>query len=91
MMRRAALSVLPPHLSPRGLAREQAAEYVGVGVTKFDEMVVSGAMPQPKRIDGRKVWDIRALDRAFDRLPSAAPPVPGGVDDRAGDPIERLQ
>jgi hypothetical protein len=29
-------------------------------------------MPQPKQIDGRKVWDIRSLDRAFDQLPGGA-------------------
>jgi exosome complex RNA-binding protein Rrp42 (RNase PH superfamily) len=26
-------------------------------------------MPSPKRIDGRKVWDVRDLDLAFDTLP----------------------
>ena len=26
-------------------------------------------MPAPVRIDGRKVWDIRSLDLAFDALP----------------------
>ncbi len=36
--------------------------YIGVGVTKFDDMVASGLMPKPKRIDGRRVWDIIALD-----------------------------
>lgn len=54
----------------RGLGREIAARYVGVGVTKFDEMVLDGRMPQPKRVDGRKVWDRFALDAAFDALPS---------------------
>jgi predicted DNA-binding transcriptional regulator AlpA len=53
----------------RGLSRMEAASYVGVGPTKFDEMVADGRMPQPKRIDGRKVWDMRALDLAFDHLP----------------------
>jgi hypothetical protein len=43
--------------------------YVGVGVPKFDELVAAGLMPKPKRIDGRRVWDIFALDFAFDRLP----------------------
>lgn len=42
--------------------------YVGIGATKFDAMVLDGRMPKPKKIDGRKVWDIRALDMAFDRL-----------------------
>ena len=53
----------------RGLNRVEAAAYVGVGATKFDEMVSDGRMPKPKRIDGRTVWDVRALDSAFDDLP----------------------
>lgn len=53
----------------RGLSREEAARYVGVSATKFDELVKSARMPVPRRIDGRKVWDIRALDLAFDALP----------------------
>jgi excisionase family DNA binding protein len=53
---------------PRGLSRVQAAEYIGVGVTKFDEMVDDGRMPKPKRIDGRLVWDRVKLDAAFDEL-----------------------
>nr|WP_313429335.1 XRE family transcriptional regulator [Brevundimonas diminuta] len=56
-------------LEPRGLQREVAARYIGVGLTKFDEMVRDGRMPGPKRVDGRKVWDRRALDTAFDSLP----------------------
>lgn len=55
--------------TPRGLCRAEAALYIGVGATKFDEMVRDRRMPQPKRIDGRKVWDVRALDAAFDSLP----------------------
>jgi hypothetical protein len=43
--------------------------YIGVGTTKFDEMLADGRMPPPRRIDGRKVWDVRALDLAFDALP----------------------
>jgi predicted DNA-binding transcriptional regulator AlpA len=52
-------------LPPRGLSRVQAAEYIGVGTTKFDEMVSDGRMPRPKRIDGRTVWDRIKLDEAF--------------------------
>jgi hypothetical protein len=59
---------LPPSLPPRGLSREAAAQYVGVSPVKFDAMVEDGRMPKAKRIDGRKVWDRRALDRAFDAL-----------------------
>jgi excisionase family DNA binding protein len=67
-MSRVPISLLPPSLPPRGLSRVQAAEYVGVGVTKFDEMVADGRMPRPKRIDGRTVWDRIKLDQAFAEL-----------------------
>ena len=53
----------------RGLSRGKAADYIGVGVTKFDEMVADGRMPQPKPIDGRLIWDRWALDEAFSALP----------------------
>jgi hypothetical protein len=62
--------ILPASLPPRGLSREEAAAYIGVGATKFDQLVQRGDMPGPKRIDGRKVWDRRRLDSAFDALPS---------------------
>jgi predicted DNA-binding transcriptional regulator AlpA len=53
----------------RGLSRNDAAAYVGCGPTKFDEMVADGRMPPPRRIDGRKVWDVVELDSHFDALP----------------------
>jgi hypothetical protein len=35
-------------------------------------MVKAGKMPQPKLLtDRRKAWDVRALDRAVDDLPTA--------------------
>lgn len=55
--------------APRGLSREEAARYIGVGTTKFDELVAGRRMPKPKRIDGRTVWDRVALDAAFIDLP----------------------
>ncbi|MFT8791257.1 helix-turn-helix transcriptional regulator [Komagataeibacter saccharivorans] len=61
---------LPESLPPRGLCRVMSAQYVGVSATLFDEMVHDGRMPQPKRINNRKVWDLRALDRHFDALPA---------------------
>jgi predicted DNA-binding transcriptional regulator AlpA len=60
---------LPLSLPPRGVAREVAAQYIGVSVGKFDAMVSDGRMPAPKRIDGRKVWDRNAVDMAFTALP----------------------
>lgn len=61
-------SSLPPSLAPRGLSRIQAAEYIGVGPSKFDEMVKDGRMPKAKRIDNRTVWDKVKLDAAFTAL-----------------------
>ena len=57
----------------RGLSRDEAAMYIGISATKFDELVRDGRMPGPKRIDARKVWDVRDLDVAFDALPSENP------------------
>jgi len=53
----------------RGRNREQAAAHIGVGATKFDEMVKDRRMPQPREIDGRVVWDVYELDEYFERLP----------------------
>lgn len=66
------LSVLPMSCPPRGLARPAAAEYVGVSVSKFDDMVSDGRMPAPKEVDRRKIWDRLELDAAFSSLPSEA-------------------
>lgn len=55
-------------LPRRGLSRTEAALYVGIGATKFDQMVADKRMPAPFRIDGRVLWDIRDLDSAVDVL-----------------------
>lgn len=70
--------VLPPTLPPRGLSRVQAAAYVGISPTLFDEMVADGRMPKPVRINARTVWDRVKLDEAFAAL--------GDGDIVAGDP-----
>jgi predicted DNA-binding transcriptional regulator AlpA len=63
----------------RGLSRDEAAMYVGISPTKFDELVADGRMPGPVKIDSRKVWDIRRLDLAFDAL-SMENPAPNSWD-----------
>jgi hypothetical protein len=35
----------PIAYAPRGLSREEAARYIGVGTTLFDKMVAEGRMP----------------------------------------------
>ena len=60
--------VLPRSLAPRGLSRVQAAAYIGVSPSLFDEMVKDGRMPKPTRINARTVWDRVKLDEAFAAL-----------------------
>lgn len=52
----------------RGFNRIEAAAYIGISPTKFDQLVGDGRMPHAKQIDGRKVWDVRELDPAFEEL-----------------------
>ncbi|MEW5421909.1 helix-turn-helix transcriptional regulator [Amorphus sp. 3PC139-8] len=70
---RAARCVLPPSLPPRGLSRVEAARYIGVSPTTFDQLIAGGLMPGPKRIRRRTVWDRVALDRSFEMLPAIGP------------------
>jgi predicted DNA-binding transcriptional regulator AlpA len=60
--------VLPSSLPLRGLSRVQAAAYIGVSPTFFDEMVADGRMPKPVRMNARTVWDRLKLDEAFAAL-----------------------
>jgi excisionase family DNA binding protein len=68
----AALSHTRP-VPRRGLSHDEACQYVGVSATIFDRMVKDGRMPGPKRFDGRLVYDLHALDRAFDAMPDDKP------------------
>jgi hypothetical protein len=56
----------------RGLSRDEAAIYLGISPSKFDELRKDGRVGPPRLIDGRKLWDIRDLDDAFDSLPHEA-------------------
>ncbi|NRP43657.1 hypothetical protein XMV225_000813 [Aliiroseovarius sp. xm-v-225] len=65
-------SIKPTHsYPPLGLRRVDAARYVGVGATKFDEMVKDGRMPPPRVVDRAKVWNREELKSAFEELPAA--------------------
>jgi hypothetical protein len=61
-------------LSPRLVARADAAYYVGVGTTLFEDLVRQGMMPRPKAIGSRRLWDLRELDKAIDELPEVGEP-----------------
>ena len=57
----------------RGLRRDEAAAYVGIGPSKFDEMVRAGVLPKPKKWGAASVWDMRLLDQqAFGDPPPSA-------------------
>jgi hypothetical protein len=53
----------------RGLSEPEAALYVGLGSSKFRELVNAGIMPRPRLIGRRRIWDIDDLDAAFKALP----------------------
>ena len=60
------MSTLPIGIAPRGLSREQAAEYCGCDtLDAFDTWVKRKIVPGP--IPGTHRWDRRAIDRALDR------------------------
>ena len=59
---------LEPQIMPRGLSRTEAASYIGISSSLFDQMVKDGRMPKPIRIGSRVLWDKRELDEAFDLL-----------------------
>jgi hypothetical protein len=43
--------------------------YIGISPSKFDELRKAGRVGPARLIDGRKVWDVRDLDLAFEALP----------------------
>lgn len=61
-------------LEPRGLTREEAAAYVGLGARSFDDARKAGHYPAPTLPGGR--YDRILLDRAMDNLSGVAPAAP---------------
>lgn len=81
-MTRALSKIRATSLPRRGLSREEAAMYLGVGGNTFDEMRARGQIEPPRLIKGRKLWDIRDLDMAFEALPREdAPGIGSSWDD----------
>jgi excisionase family DNA binding protein len=56
--------------APRGLSADEAARYIGVGRTMFEELVASRKMPRPKRIGARVIYDRFEVDACFSELES---------------------
>jgi predicted DNA-binding transcriptional regulator AlpA len=63
------MPVEPLFYPPRGLSRDDAARYLGLGATLFDQLVADGRLPQPRKVNTRVVWDRHELDLAFADLP----------------------
>ena len=55
-----------PH---RGLSRVEAAEYLGISPSKFDELRHTGQIGPAKIIGSRLLFDVLMLDDFFDALP----------------------
>ncbi|BCM83814.1 hypothetical protein [Methylobacterium indicum] len=71
------MTKLPIGMLPRGLTRDQAAEYCGCETTDaFDDWVRRGIVPGP--MIGTRRWDRKAIDRALDRRSGLLPPEAAG-------------
>ncbi|WP_240705138.1 helix-turn-helix transcriptional regulator [Pacificoceanicola onchidii] len=57
-----------PSTPKRGLTRNEAAYYIGVSVKTFDRLVQQRVMPKPIKKFSRAIWDLNALDNAFERF-----------------------
>lgn len=68
MARRTVLSAVQP-IPRRGLSRVEAAMYIGISASKFDELRKSGRIGPAKILDGRKLFAIEMLDEFFEALP----------------------
>jgi excisionase family DNA binding protein len=53
----------------RGLSRVEAAQYLGISPSKFDELRHSGQIGPAKIIGSRLLFDVYLLDEFFDALP----------------------
>lgn len=54
---------------PRLFRAAEAAQYLGMGETKFRELVGCGRIAPPREADGLVRWDVHDLDAYADDLP----------------------
>ena len=53
----------------RGLSRSEAAAYLGISPSKFDELRKANRIAPPKVLDGRLIFITERLDEFLDALP----------------------
>ena len=62
---------LPDASAPRrGLRRHEAAQYLGVSPSLFDQLIVERKMPKAIKIRACSVWDVHDLDVSFEAMKS---------------------
>ena len=74
---------MPQSRWPRGMQRQQAADYLGISASWLDQLVSKSLLPQPRQLNKRLIWDREELDRAFEELPHRGDDAPGNEWDRA--------
>lgn len=65
--------------------RKEAAGMVDLSPGAFEAAVRAGLLPHPIRIGRRKVWSVKALEKAIDRLAGLMPE----SDDQAMEALNR--
>jgi hypothetical protein len=53
----------------RGLSGTEAAMYLGLSLSKFDELRKANRIAPPKVLDGRLIFTVERLDEFLDSLP----------------------
>ena len=53
----------------RGLSRTEAATYLGISPSKFDELRKANRIGPAKMLDGRLIFTVDKLDEFLDALP----------------------
>ena len=53
----------------RGFSRLEAAAYVGISPSKFDELRKANRLAPAKTLDGRLIFTVERLDEFLDALP----------------------
>lgn len=70
------MTAIPATLPPvrAALSIRESARYIGVGVTKFYNLIAAGEIAPPRKIGSRSVMLIADLDAFLSRLPAAGKP-----------------
>ena len=71
-MTKNALTAADLSYPPLGLARHEAARYIGIDVPLFMQLVSDGRMPPPKHLGNFEIWSRIELEATFLRLPEGA-------------------